>query len=75
MKKIFKLDGLCCAGCAAKIENAISKLNGIKNVSLSFITAKLVIEADENDMEHIIEASNKIIRKYESGVKVIPLNR
>lgn len=75
MKKIFKLDGLCCANCAAKIENAISKLDGVENVSLNFITTKLIIEASENDIENIIKASDKIIKKYEPNIKVISLSR
>ena len=75
MKKIFKLDGLCCANCAAKIENAISKLDGVEYVSLNFITTKLVIEASESDFENIVKASDKIIRKYEPNIKVVPLGR
>lgn len=75
MKKIFKLDGLCCAACAAKIENGISKLKGVENVSLNFITTKLIIEASESDIENIANASFQIIRKYEPKVKITPLHR
>lgn len=71
MKKTFKLEGLCCANCAAKIENAISKLDGITNVSLSFMTTKLVIEADEDKLPFIIEEARKIVRKIEPDAKMI----
>ena len=38
MKKTWKLDGLDCANCAAKMESAIRKLGGVQNVSVSFMT-------------------------------------
>ena len=38
MKKIFKLVDLDCANCAAKMEVAIKKLDGVKNASVSFMT-------------------------------------
>ena len=37
MKKIFKLNGLECANCAAKMENAINKLDGVDNVTINFL--------------------------------------
>ena len=38
MKKKFKLIGLDCANCAAQLENAISKMEGIESASVSFMT-------------------------------------
>ena len=43
MKKIFILENLDCANCAAKMENAISKLENVENVSISFMTTKMVL--------------------------------
>ncbi len=71
MKKTFKLEGLCCANCAAKIENAISKIPGIQNVSLSFMTTKLVIEANEENLPYIVEETKKIVKKIEPDVKMV----
>ena len=54
MKKTFKLIGLDCANCAAQIENAIQKIDGVKNASVSFMTGKLVIEVfDYGEMEFV----------------------
>lgn len=39
MKKTFKLEGLNCANCLAKMERKISKLKGVTNVSSNFFTA------------------------------------
>ena len=47
MKKIVKLIDLDCANCAAKIENAIQKIDGVEKASVSFMTQKMTIEAPE----------------------------
>lgn len=35
MKKTFRLEGLDCANCAAKMENAIIELDGVKMLQLT----------------------------------------
>lgn len=65
MKKIFKLQNLGCANCAAKMENKIRKIDGVHDVTINFMTTKMTIEGDENKMQEIISASEKIIRKLE----------
>ena len=45
MKKKFKLTDLDCANCAAKMEDAIRKIEGVENASVSFMTQKMTIEA------------------------------
>ena len=47
MKKKFKLTDLDCANCAAKMEDAIRKIEGVENASVSFMTQKMTIEAAE----------------------------
>lgn len=71
MKKTFKLEGLCCANCAAKIENSIAGLDGIESVSLSFMTTRLTIEAKEEALPAIIEQAKKIIKKIEPDVVMV----
>jgi len=46
MKKTFKLNGLDCANCAAKMEASINKLEGV-TASVSFMTQKMVLEAPD----------------------------
>lgn len=41
MKKTIKLIDLDCGHCAAKIENAVKKIDGVTNVSVSFIKQKM----------------------------------
>lgn len=65
MKKKFILEGLGCANCAAKMETAINKLDGVKEATVNFMTQKLVIDADDDKMDVIIEEAARIIRKIE----------
>ncbi|NLU52989.1 MAG: cation transporter [Clostridiaceae bacterium] len=70
MKRTFRLEGLGCANCAAKMEREINKLDGVKSATVNFLTTKMVIEADDDKMDRIIEEAGKIISKIESGVTV-----
>ena len=47
MKKTFKMIDLDCANCAAKMEAAIKKIDGVQDATVSFMTQKLTIQADD----------------------------
>ena len=68
MKKTYKLEGLDCANCAAKIERAINGLDGVTTATVNFITTKLVIEAEEEKIAAIAAAAEKIVKKLEPDV-------
>ncbi|MBQ9179586.1 MAG: cation transporter [Firmicutes bacterium] len=62
MKRSFKLENLCCANCAAKIEDKINKVDGV-SASLSFMSQRLNLEAD--DMDYAVAKAEEIINKVE----------
>lgn len=68
MKLKFKIKGLDCANCAAELERAIQKIEGIKEVSISFLSERLVIEIEESQKAEIIENLEKVIKKEEPDV-------
>lgn len=68
MKKVFKLEGLGCANCAAKMERAINELDGVQNATVNFMTTKMVIEGEDEKMSVIVEAAEKIVKKIEPDV-------
>ncbi|HZW49634.1 MAG TPA: cation transporter [Bacillota bacterium] len=68
MKKTYKLEGLDCANCAAKIERAVNGLDGVTAATVNFMTAKLVIEAEEEKMAAIAAVAEKIVKKIEPDV-------
>ena len=71
MKKTFKLEDLDCANCAAKMEAAVNKLPGVTNATVSFMTQKLSIEADDAVFDEVVQAAVKCIAKVEPDCRVI----
>ena len=71
MKKSFIIEDLECAHCAAKMENEIAKLEGVKSVTVAFLTQKLTLEADDNLFDSILEQAVKICKKIEPDCEVI----
>ena len=65
MKKVFKLEGLNCAHCAAKIEEKVGKLEGVKSVVINFMTTKMTLESIDDNIEEIIENVKKLINEVE----------
>ena len=71
MKKKFKLQDLDCANCAAKMEEGIKKINGVKDASVSLMTQKMTIEAEEEDFDRIMQEVVKVCAKVEPDCKVL----
>ena len=55
MKKVFKLEDLDCANCAKKMENAINEIDGVESATVSFISQKLTITADDARFNDIMQ--------------------
>ena len=70
VKRVYILKNLGCANCAAKMEDAISKLPEVSAVSINFLTTKMTIEAEREQMDGIIAAAQKIVKNYEPDVKI-----
>ncbi|WP_297135257.1 cation transporter [Terrisporobacter sp.] len=70
MIKKFRLEGLDCANCASKIENAIKKADIVENATVDFMTTKLVLEAKDENMLEAIAVAKEIIRKMEPDIIV-----
>jgi copper chaperone CopZ len=71
MKKIFALEDLDCAVCAAKMESAVSKIDGVKNVSVNFIMQKMTLEADDGKFGEIVKQAIKVCKKIEPDCTII----
>lgn len=65
MKKKFKLTDLDCANCAAKMEAAIKKIEGVSDASVSFLMQKMTIEVDEERFDAIMKEVVEVCRKVE----------
>ena len=71
MKKVFMLEELDCAHCAAKIEDSIRKLDGVTNVSVNFLAQKMTLEADDARFDELLKEAQKICRKIEPDCRNI----
>ena len=65
MKKKFKLQDLDCANCAAKMEDAIKKIDGVNNATVSFMTQKLTLDADDARFDEILQKVVAAAKKIE----------
>ena len=73
MKKVYSIEGIDCANCAAKVEDTINKIKGIDEAVLNFMTSKLSIEfksSEEKDVEQVMNEVKKIIAKMEPDAKL-----
>ena len=70
MKKKFKLTDLDCANCAAKMEDAIRKIEGVENASVSFMTQKMTIEAAEDQFDRIMQEVVAVCKKVEPDCEI-----
>ena len=65
MKKTFQMIDLDCANCAAKMETAIKKLDGVHDATVSFLTQKLTLDAEDDRFEEILDQVVKVCKKVE----------
>ena len=71
MKKRFDMEDLDCANCAAKMEAAIKKIDGVKDATVSFMAQKLTIEAEEEDFDRIMKEAVKAVKKVDSDCSIV----
>lgn len=70
MKKTFNLEGLDCANCAAKIETAIRQVDGVKDVTISFMTQKMTLEADDAVFDAVFKKAEAVMKDIEEEVEI-----
>ena len=70
MHRSFKIQNLGCANCAAKMENDINKLDGVSKASISFMTQRLTLDAEDTRFDDIINECDRICKKYEPETSI-----
>ena len=71
MKKKFNLQDLDCANCAAKMEEAIKKIDGVNDASVNFMSQKMVVDADESRFDSIMDEIVKVCAKVEPDCVIV----
>ena len=71
MKKKYKLEDLCCANCAAKMEAGIQKIPGVQNANINFMMQKLTVEAEDDQFDQVMKEVIKVCKKIEPDCKIV----
>lgn len=70
MKKTYKVE-VDCANCAAKMEDLIKKIDGVNDASVSFMTQKMMVDADDARFDGIMKEVVKVCAKVEPDCKIL----
>lgn len=71
MKKVFQLEDLDCANCAAKMERAISEIEGVNSATVSFVMQKLTIDVADDKFDEVMKKVVKVCQKVEPDCTII----
>ncbi|MDF2905919.1 MAG: heavy metal-transporting ATPase [Herbinix sp.] len=72
-KKEYILEGLCCANCAARIEEEVGALGEVSEVNLNLMNNKLSVGLNSADFD-ISSAVKRIVLAHEPSIKVMDLS-
>ena len=64
MKKRYKFE-VDCANCAAKVEEAVKKIDGVNGASVNFMAQKMTIDADDARFDEILKEVVAVAKKVE----------
>ena len=56
--KQFNVTGMSCAACSARVEKAVSKVNGVTSCSVSLLTNSMGVEGTASDKDIISAVKN-----------------
>lgn len=71
MKKVFKVEDLDCAHCAAKMEDGIKKIDGVISAKVNFLAQKLTLEADDEVFDSVLKEALAVCKRTEPDCTVI----
>ncbi len=71
MKCIYQMENLDCANCAAKMEDAIRKIEGVEYVSISFIAQRITLEAADEVFESVLKKAAQAVRRVDGDCRIL----
>lgn len=71
MRKTYKLIDLDCANCAAKMEDAIRRIDGVTGATVSFMTQKLTLEAEDSRFDAALKEAVRVCKKIEPDCQIL----
>ena len=70
MKKVYKIE-VDCAVCANKIQDSVSKLEGVNSVSVNFMTQKMILDIDDAQYEEVYKKVIKTAKRVEPDFEIL----
>lgn len=71
MRKSFKLDEIDCANCARELQDKICELPGVQSASINFMLQKLMLEAEDDQFDDVLDSVVALIAKVEPDCEVL----
>lgn len=71
MKKMYMLEDLDCANCAAKMEEAIKKIEGVTYARVSYLAQKLTLEADDAVYDAVLAEVVRTCKRIEPACTIL----
>lgn len=71
MRKAFKILGIDCANCAAKLEDALKKIDGVQDVKINFFMEKLTLQANDDDFDDVLERVENAALRFEPDCEIV----
>ncbi len=65
MKKVINLEDLDCANCAAKMECAVKKVEGVTNANVNFMMQRMTVEIDSENPQAVLAEIKKVCKKVD----------
>lgn len=70
MKQSFRITGIDCANCAAKLERKLQKIDGVTSLTLNFFTSKLILEAEEDRFDAVLAEVARVTHKEQPDAEL-----
>lgn len=63
MRKIVRFTGICCANCAARLERALEKIDGINSVQLNFMAQRVNFDIEDSKYDEVVHKIKEVTDK------------
>ena len=71
MRKSYRLEEIDCANCALKLQDALARVDGVRSVSVNFMTQKLTLEAEDARFDAVLDQVVKVAARVEPDCEII----
>lgn len=70
----YRIEGIDCADCAAKLEGKLAGIQGISRVQISFMNSTLQFDCESSETERILHEVKEIARREEPDTSISELS-